>query len=256
MNRFAPEERVLVSPRHLAGAGPGQLADALGPLIHLFGWPPQHDATTGHVAINSPDHSLRIDFEPGRYDGIWWTIVHHEPYWEAEFTRQTPIEAIAAVTQALPQLLGDRRHTERIPLTALALTEIAHLNHWAAGEENGTLTSPDRHCLLRHAPGDERPWRFQHHVHDGFDTHWHASFTRDTPERLVAQFFAHLATTAPVERAFRDIPHLVRDLNDALITPVRGAAVNPHVHHAGAQLDHAVRAVADTAAERKSPHLR
>ncbi|MFD3522222.1 hypothetical protein [Streptomyces sp. NPDC058653] len=71
MNRFAPEDRVLVSPRHLAGAGPDQLADALGPLIHLFRWPTQHDATTGHIAVNSPDHSLRIDFEPGRYDGIW-----------------------------------------------------------------------------------------------------------------------------------------------------------------------------------------
>lgn len=78
-------------------------------------------------------------------------------------------------------------------------------------------------------------------MYDGFDTHWDASFTQDTPERLVAQFFAHLATTTPVERAFRDVPYLVQDLDDALITPVRGAAVNPHVHHAGAQLDRAVR---------------
>ncbi|MFD3522221.1 hypothetical protein [Streptomyces sp. NPDC058653] len=44
-----------------------------------------------------------------------------------------------------------------------------------------------------------------------------------------------------MERAFRDVPHLVQGLDDALITPVRGAAVNPHVHHAGAQIDRAVR---------------
>lgn len=35
--------------------------------------------------------------------------------------------------------------------------------------------------------------------------------------------------------------HLVQGLDDALITPVRGAAVNPHAHHAGAQIDRAVR---------------
>ncbi|MGW5442765.1 hypothetical protein [Streptomyces asiaticus] len=50
-----------------------------------------------------------------------------------------------------------------------------------------------------------------------------------------------MITFTPVERAFRDIPYLVQDLDDALITPVRGATVNPHVHHAGVQLDRAVR---------------
>ncbi|GAA3212146.1 hypothetical protein GCM10020256_11360 [Streptomyces thermocoprophilus] len=56
-------------------------------------------------------------------------------------------------------------------------------------------------------------------MYDGFDTHWDASFTQDTPERLVAQFFTHLATTTPVERTFRDVPYLVQNLDDALITP-------------------------------------
>lgn len=85
-------------------------------------------------------------------------------------------------------------------------------------------------------------------MYDGFDTHWNASFTRDTPERLVAQFFTHLSTTAPVERAFRDIPHLVQDLNDALITPINGV-VNPHVRHAAAALGH-------TPAKAPVPHAR
>ncbi|MBT2509185.1 DUF317 domain-containing protein [Streptomyces sp. ISL-98] len=239
MTHFAPEDRVLVSPRHLAGAGLDRLTDALGPLIHLFSWPSQRDAATGHIAIDSPDGSLFLTFSPSHPAGRWWTIAHHEPYWEVQFSRQTPIEAIAAVTQALPQLLGDRRHADRIPLTTSTLAQIADMNHWQAGD--GTFTTPDGHCLLQHTPGDETPWRFQHHVYDGFDTHWHATFTQDTPEQLVAQFFTHLATTTPVERAFRDIPYLVQHLDDALITPVRRAAVNPHVHHAGAQLAHAVR---------------
>ena len=67
-----------------------------------------------------------------------------------------------------------------------------------------------------------------------------ATFTPEVPERLVAQFFTHLATTTPVERVFRDVPYFVQKLDDALITPVHRAAVNPHVHHAGAQIGRAV----------------
>lgn len=70
--------------------------------------------------------------------------------------------------------------------------------------------------------------------------HWTATFTPEVPERLVAEFFTHLATTTPVERVFHDVPYFVQNLDAALITPVHRAAVNPHVHHAGAQLGRAV----------------
>ncbi|WP_413100252.1 DUF317 domain-containing protein [Streptomyces sp. Inha503] len=239
MTHFQPQDRVLVSPRHLAGAGIDRLADAIGPLIHLFGWQNEHDRATGRITVSSPDGSVFVNFNSCHAQGQWWSISHHEPFWEAEFTRQTPIEAIAAVTQALPQLIGDHRHADQIPLTTSPLAHIADLNHWRA--DGGTFTSPDGHCLLQHTPGNETPWRFQHHVYDSFGTHWHASFTQDTPEQLLAQFFTHLATTAPVERTFSNVPYLVQDLDDALITPVRGAAMNPHVHHAAAQLGRAVR---------------
>ncbi|MFE9367867.1 DUF317 domain-containing protein [Streptomyces sp. NPDC006978] len=85
------------------------------------------------------------------------------------------------------------------------------------------------------------PWLIEHSVYDGFDTHWGATFTPDMPERLVAQFFTHLATTTPVERLFREVPYFVRKLDEVLITPARGAAANPHVHHPCAQLGRAVR---------------
>ncbi|MFH9819713.1 DUF317 domain-containing protein [Streptomyces sp. NPDC017230] len=238
MRPFAPQDRVLVSPRYLAGAGIDRLADAIGPLIHLFGWPSEHDRASGRISVHSPDGSLFVNFNSRHTHGNWWSVAHHEPYWEARFTRQTPIEAIAAVTQALPQLLGDARHIDRIPLTTTPLAQIAELNHWH--REDDTFTSPDGHCHLQHTPTEDTPWRFRHHVYDGFDTHWDASFTQDTPERLVAQFFTHLAATTPVERTFRDVPYLVQNLDDALITPVHRAAVNPHVHHAAAQLGRAV----------------
>ncbi|MGW2597166.1 hypothetical protein [Streptomyces klenkii] len=154
MKAFAPEDKVLVSPRHLAGAGLDHLSDAIGPLIHLFGWQTEHNAASGHVALDTPRAACL------------WT---------------SPPAAPTACG-------GQSRTTSRSGI--------------------------------------------EHSVHDGFDTHWSTRFTADDPPEAVTQFFAHLATSAPVEREFREIPFLARDLGDALITPVRGAAVNPHIHHA------------------------
>lgn len=56
MSPYAPNERVLVSPRYMAGAG-DRIADVLGPLIQLFGWKVEHDAGNSGVGIDSPDGS-------------------------------------------------------------------------------------------------------------------------------------------------------------------------------------------------------
>ncbi|MDX3855630.1 DUF317 domain-containing protein [Streptomyces sp. AK02-01A] len=118
VTHFEPQDRVLVSPRHLAGAGIGRLADAIGPLIHLFGWQNEHDPATGRITISSPDGSVFVSFDSRHTQGQRWSVSHHEPFWETKFTRQTPIEAIAAVTQALPQL--GHRHGDQIPHTPVA----------------------------------------------------------------------------------------------------------------------------------------
>jgi hypothetical protein len=244
MTTFAAEDLVLVSPRYLAGSGT-RIADALGPLIHLFDWSYDHDPASGHIRLDSCCGSAFLDFEPTRSDGMWWTIRHHDPHWTAQFSRQTPIEAIAAVTQALPQLLGDIRHADRIPLTTSTLGQIAALHGWTTTRPEATTvhTSPDGHCVLTHEPDGERPWRFTHSLYDGFDTEWTATLSRDTPEQLTRQFFAHLADPTPVERFFKDLPYLVQSSSGALITPVNTAAVSPYVHHAAAQaaLAHAGR---------------
>ncbi|MEV4341902.1 DUF317 domain-containing protein [Streptomyces sp. NPDC049590] len=148
-----------------------------------------------------------------------------------------PIEAIAAVAQVLPQSLGDARHADRLPLTTTALDQTAALNGWAATHTEATTvyTSPDGHCVLTHEPDSELPWRFTHSVYDGFDTEWTATVSRDAPEELARQFFAHLANPAPVERLFKDLPYLVQNGSGALITPATTAPVSPHVHHAAAQ---------------------
>lgn len=236
MSTFAADDLVLVSPRYLAGCG-SNARDALGPLIHLFNWEHDREPGTGHLSVSSPCGSVYVDLTPTRFDEPWWTISHHEPYWAAQFSRQTPIEAIAALTQTLPQLLGDTRHCERIALTTSTLPQTAKANDWRTTAEGSAtvITSPDGHCELRHTPDADNRWTFRSSLHDGFDTEWTATFTRDTPVRAVAQFFAHLASTEPVQRAFKEIPYLVQVSPSSLITPVTGASVNPHVHHAVAQ---------------------
>ncbi|MBQ0855499.1 DUF317 domain-containing protein [Streptomyces sp. BH-SS-21] len=213
----------------MAGAG-DRLADVFGPLIHLFGWSAQHDAATGYTTIDSPDGSMFIDFDPLQPLGRWWTIAHHEPYWDVRFSRQAPLEAVAAVTQALPQLLGDTRHAERIPITDMPLNQLAELNDWSV--EDGVLTSPDGYCHLLPTPDEDIAWRAEHTF---FEKQPLATFTRDAPEGLVRNFFAHLTEPA-VERDFADILFSTRYEHSGLITPAGGAAINPHVDHALAQL--------------------
>ncbi|WP_432112702.1 DUF317 domain-containing protein [Streptomyces sp. S1] len=215
---FSPDERVLVSPRHLAGTG-DRVADVLGPLIHLFNWRHTHDESAGCITVDSPDGSIVIDFTPTTFEGVWWTIAHHEPFWRITATQQTPLEVLASVTQALPQLLGDTRHSDRIPFTTRTVAENADLYNWTrAGNASGvSFTSPNGHCTVRHAPGTEQPWRFEHSVWDGFGTRWHAAFEGEVPDALARQFFLFLATDVPVERTVEDIPHLAR--SQARMTP-------------------------------------
>ncbi|MFE6457799.1 DUF317 domain-containing protein [Streptomyces cinereoruber] len=232
---FSPGERVLVSPRYLAGTG-DRVADVLGPLIHLFDWRHTHDESTGCITVDSPDGSVFIDFTPTAFEGVWWTIAHHEPFWRITATQQTPLEALASVTQALPQLLDDTRHSDRIGLTDYTVAEIARLYDWTTADNASGVSfiSPDGHCTVHHAPGTERPWHVEHSVWDGVGTRWTVSFEGEVPDALARQFFLFLATDAPVERTVEDIPHLAR--GQAQMAPLNrkplSGALGPHLAHA------------------------
>ncbi|WP_420036007.1 DUF317 domain-containing protein [Streptomyces sp. cg28] len=237
MSEIGLDDRVLVSPRYMAGAG-DRIADVLGPLVRLFDWQHRQDAATGRVQVDSPDGSLFVDFAPMQRSGMWCTVSHHEPYWQAAFSRQAPLEAVAAVAQALPQLLGDTRHIEQIPLTDQPLEKLAALHGWTV--EGTVITSPDWYCQLARTPQDDHAitWRVHHAF---FEDQPLATFTCDVPERLVGNFFTHLASTAPVERAVADVPIHTRYGHSDLMTPVRHAVINPHTDHALAQLTRAMK---------------
>ncbi|MFD4177252.1 hypothetical protein [Streptomyces anulatus] len=77
MSPYAPDERVTVSPRYMAGAG-DRIGDVIGPLIHPFGWKAEHDADNGDVGVDSPDGSVSVDFVPLHPLGRLCKVVHHE----------------------------------------------------------------------------------------------------------------------------------------------------------------------------------
>ncbi|MGW1816232.1 hypothetical protein ACWCQM_22010 [Streptomyces sp. NPDC002125] len=70
MNTFAPNDLVLVSPRYRAGSGTNKINDVIGPLVHLFTWPYEHNPQTGRIDIDSPCRSVFLDFDPNRQDGV------------------------------------------------------------------------------------------------------------------------------------------------------------------------------------------
>ncbi|KPI02839.1 protein of unknown function DUF317 [Actinobacteria bacterium OK074] len=175
--------------------------DVLDPLVRLFGWSHAHDARTGHVTVDSPCHSLFVDVDPTGRDGICWRISHHEPYWEAQLSRQTPAGAVAALTQALPHFLGDTRN--RFPVTTNTLVQTAALHRWTMTADGPTtvFTSADGHDILTHNADADTRWHIRHARSDRSHSDWTAMFTRATPTRLVTHFLAHLADTRPAEHA-------------------------------------------------------
>jgi hypothetical protein len=220
-------------------AGTGPIQDAIGPLIHLFDWSQQHDNDTRRITATSPDRTTTMDFDPGERFGKWWTVTHHgKQDWRAAFTRQTPAEAIAAVTQSLPQLLGDHRHIAPLD-TADDPIVVAGYSGWQQpGSDPGLRVSPDGHCTLRHTPGAETAWWVETSVYEGFDTQWDASFSAHVPLALVTRFVTHLTAPDPVQRRYGDIPALARPF--ALITPAHQPLGNAHLTHALGQLDRAL----------------
>ncbi|MER6190207.1 DUF317 domain-containing protein [Streptomyces cyaneofuscatus] len=132
-------------------------------------------------------------------------------------------------------MLGDRRYADRIPLTDETTAGIARASGWSVrGTKHGvTWTSPDGHCIAEHTGGTEYVWHFKHSVLGAYDTHWDATFTADIPERVSAQFMAHLTDDRPVLRHFQDVPARARGA--ATITTLSTGGLDAHTMNAVAQ---------------------
>lgn len=198
-------EQMLITPRYLAGGGdPGWITV---PLHRASGWSYGHDPLMPRVLLTSPDQQtqLRIDPDP---DDPWWAIRHApsagQPGWAATFEARTPVEIIAAFTDALtdPSLTPPAAADPLAPL---------HEAGWDTPRHFGGLASPDGITRAEHVGGTGGDLWLVETAVVREPTIWRAYFTGTTPPHLIAAFTRSLADERAIVRDPSRIPGLARD---------------------------------------------
>ncbi|WP_052230575.1 DUF317 domain-containing protein [Streptomyces sp. CT34] len=195
-------EVALVAPRYLAG--PGDPSWITVPLHRACGWSAAEDPLMPRVILTSPDQqaTLRIDPDP---DEPWWTVRHarssDQPAWSTTFDARTPVEIIAAFTDAL---------TDRTPPASSPHPyDLLGQAGWHDAGEG--LVSPDGITAVEHY-GNDGPWFAEARLsEDDSGLLWRAYLSNTTPPRLVAAFAQALADPTPVRRNPHRIPARTRE---------------------------------------------
>ncbi|MEU9069018.1 DUF317 domain-containing protein [Streptomyces sp. NPDC048306] len=200
-------EQAFITPRSLAGIGdPGWITQ---PLHRVAGWSYGHDPLIPRVLLTSPDQLTQLRLAPGDPDNPdWWTIRQarstDHPAWAATFQSRTPVEIIAAFTDALTDPAGPP--TTRIdPFTALQDAG------WEPPRHFGGLADPDGITRVEEVgnPGSDL-WHIETAVIRD-PTIWRAVFTGTTPLHLIAAVTQALTDPAPINRDPARIPGWARD---------------------------------------------
>jgi hypothetical protein len=144
---------------------------------------------------------VRIGYDPFTQPG-GWTIsgkrTAHQEAWHATFGRQTPVEIVAGLTDALSV-----QRTAHAPNVWQPLLQ----RGWEAeGGRHFTARSPDGDAFVRFhqsGPGQAHWWAGVRNEHGRV---WEATFTPTTPMHLVQAFSTALADPEPVMRPLGHIP--------------------------------------------------
>ncbi|KUF16856.1 DUF317 domain-containing protein [Streptomyces silvensis] len=203
---------MLIAPRYLAGAG--DPAWVTVPLHRACRWSTGEDRLTPQVTLTSPDQLAQLRLTPDPEPGApWWTLrqAHHgeKRAWSMTFGARTPVELIAAVTDALtapatpPAAPGEPYE----PLRSAGWQ--APRQHDGHTSDEG-MVSPDglaRVDRIAREGGRTSTWVVETSVHD-LPALWRAYVDGDTPPHLVGALFAALADTTPLVREPHRVPHL------------------------------------------------
>ncbi len=192
-----------IAPRHLAGGGDPSWVTV--PLHRACGWSYGHDPLMPRVILSSPDQKalLRLDPDP---DGQWWTLHHaHQPdrpAWYASFGARTPVELIAAFTDALtdPAPPASAPSDPYEPLQQIA---------WSPPTIGGDgLVSPDGTAYVQRSGSAQEPGAWFITAGPDHQPVWQARFGEHTPPHLITAFTAALADPNPVPRTdtLRSLP--------------------------------------------------
>ncbi|MYS36689.1 uncharacterized protein DUF317 [Streptomyces sp. KhCrAH-43] len=193
----APEtvEVAYVAPRHLAGGG--DPAWITVPLHRACGWSHGNDPLMPRVLLSSPDQTafLRLEPDPG---GQWWRLLHaagqDQPAWYASFGGHTPVELIAAVTDAL---------TGPAPAAATSDPfEPLRQQSWRSAPGVLGFVASDGTAFVQRLGDGRSPCQWSITATLGPDRRvWQARFDENTPPHLVTAFTTALADPRPVGRA-------------------------------------------------------
>jgi hypothetical protein len=214
----APEtvEVDFIAPRHLAGGG--DPAWITVPLHRACGWSHGNDPLMPRVLLSSPDQKALLRLEPA-HDGQWWTLQHaagpDRPAWYASFDARTPVEIIAAVTDAL---------THPAPTVSAPADPYGPLRQiaWSPPSIGGAgLVSPDGTAYVQRRGNAQKPGAWFVTVTLGSNRRpvWQARFGEHTPPHLITAFTTALTDPRPVMRTCTSSAVPTRD--PALVTHTR-----------------------------------
>ncbi|MGX4693726.1 DUF317 domain-containing protein [Streptomyces sp. JNUCC 63] len=194
-----PEQHYLVEPRALAGGGDLR---HVSEFLRASGWRDK-SKKDGPLIMESPDRTVRISYDPHMLPGGWTihgTAQGQQAEWWAVLGRQTPVEIVAGLTDALT-----RPRSAHAPNVWAPLEE----QHWQTRPEGRhyTATSPDGAAWMhfRQDPNGNAMWWSG--ARDRQGNGWTAQFTPSTPMHLVQAFSAALASPEPVMRPRGRVPH-------------------------------------------------
>ncbi|MGW4441927.1 DUF317 domain-containing protein [Streptomyces sp. NPDC004682] len=192
------EQHYLVQPRALAGGGDLR---HVSEFLRASGWRDVSKAV-GPLAMESPDRTVRLTYDPHVLPGGWTVrgaASGQDDDWWAHLGRQTPVEIVAGLTDALT-----RPRSAHAPNVWAPLAE----QSWYAGFEGRhyVAASPDGTAWMqyRQSPDGEAMWWSG--AKDQQGNGWTARFASSTPMHLVAAFSAELASPEPVMRPLGRVP--------------------------------------------------
>jgi hypothetical protein len=204
-----PEQHYLVAPRALAGGGDLRYVFEF---LAADGWPLTR-RPSGLVVTRSPDDTVRVGYDPNGAPAGWTisgrpTREGEEP-WVVTFGQATPVEIVAAFTDALT-----------LPRSAHAPNVWAPLERagWKVGPENDwyTARNPEGTAWLQYHQGRLGSlWWASARSEEGVG--WMATFTPSTPMHLIQAFAAGLSDPRPVMRARGSLPP-IRDLETTSVS--------------------------------------
>jgi hypothetical protein len=192
------QQHYLVHPRALAGGGDVR---HVSEFLRASGWR-EKSKTGGPLAMECPERAVRITYDPYVLPGGW--TVHgaangHSDEWWAHLGRQTPVEIVAGLTDAL-----SHPRSAHAPNVWAPLVE----QDWHARREGKhyTATSPDGSAWMQYhqSPDGEAMWWSG--AKDKQGNGWTAQFSPSTPMHLVQAFSAELASPDPVMRPLGRVP--------------------------------------------------